>query len=186
MAPEARPGAGGEVETRRYGSLEQRADGRFQLRFTRTLGHPVDRVWQVVTEPDQLARWFPTTIEGERVAGAALRFTFPGGEAPPFDGEMLACDPPSLLEFRWGPDVMRLELRPVPHGTELTLLHTLDERGKGARDAAGWHTCLDALARALRGDDAARTSMSTWAEVHPWYVAHFGPEAATIGPPEGF
>jgi hypothetical protein len=27
--------------------------------------------------------------------------------------------------------------------------------------------------------------MDVWHEVHPHYVERFGPEAATIGPPEG-
>ncbi len=30
-------------------------------------------------------RWFPTTIDGERRAGAALTYAFPEGRAPSFD-----------------------------------------------------------------------------------------------------
>jgi uncharacterized protein YndB with AHSA1/START domain len=169
-----------------YGTLEELDDGRFQLRFTRTLAHPQDTVWRALTEPEQLANWFPTTIEGERAAGAPLRFSFPGGEAPPFEGEMLAFEPPSLMELRWGPDIVRLELRQTATGTELTLLDTLDERGKAARDGAGWHACLDSLEAALSGDPDARDRMGVWREVTAHYVESFGPEAATIGPPEGF
>jgi uncharacterized protein YndB with AHSA1/START domain len=167
-----------------YGTLEQLEDGRWQLRFKRVLAHPVDRVWRAITEPEHLARWFPTTVEGERVAGAPLRFSFPGGEWPPFEGEMIAFDPPSVMELRWGPDVIRLELRATSEGTELTLLDTLEERGKAARDGAGWHTCLDSLAAALDGAENAREPMSAWSEVHSHYVEDFGPEAAAIGPPE--
>jgi uncharacterized protein YndB with AHSA1/START domain len=169
-----------------YGTLEELDDGRSQLRFTRTLAHPQEVVWRAITEPEQLARWFPTTIEGERAAGASLRFSFPGGEAPPFEGEMLAFEPPSLMELRWGPDIVRIELRPTGGGTELTLLDTLDERGKAARDGAGWHTCLDSLEAALSDDPDARDRMGAWQDVHEHYVESFGPEAATIGPPEGF
>jgi uncharacterized protein YndB with AHSA1/START domain len=169
-----------------YGTIEQVDDGRWRLRFTRTLAHPQTKVWRALTEPEQLASWFPTTIEGERAAGAGLRFSFPETmEIEPIDGEMLAYDPESLIEFRWGPDVVRIELRPVSEGTELTLLDTLEERGKAARDGAGWHACLDALEAALAGDGDSRSQMNTWAEVHPRYVESFGPEAATIGPPEG-
>jgi uncharacterized protein YndB with AHSA1/START domain len=169
-----------------YGTLETLPDGRSQLRFTRALPHPQEKVWRAITEPEHLARWFPTTIEGEREVGAALRFSFPGNQAPPFDGEMIAYEPPSLMEFRWGPDLLRLELRPIEDGTVLTLLDTLEERGKAARDGAGWHTCLDALEGDLdRGPDT-RGEMNRWKEVHPHYVESFGPEAATIGPPEGF
>ena len=169
-----------------YGSLEQTMDGRARLRFTRELDHPVEKVWRAITEPEHLAHWFPTTIEGERAAGAQLRFDFPGGQAPAFEGEMLAFEPPSLMELQWGPDVVRLELRPSGEGTTLTLLDTLEERGKAARDGAGWHTCLDALSEHLAGGADARDSMAAWKDVHPKYVESFGPEAATIGPPEGF
>jgi uncharacterized protein YndB with AHSA1/START domain len=168
------------------GTLEETEDGRWQLRFAREFDHPPEKVWQAITEPEHLARWFPTTIEGERATGARLRFSFPGGQATPFDGEMLAFERPSLMELRWGVDVVRFELEPSERGTLLTLLDTLDERGKAARDAAGWHTCLDALNAHLRDQSNARESMTAWKEVHPHYVADFGPEAATIGPPEGF
>jgi uncharacterized protein YndB with AHSA1/START domain len=176
-------------DTQMQGSLEDAADGRARLRFTRELEHPVEKVWRAITEPEHLAHWFPTTIEGERVAGASLRFDFPTGEWPAFDGEMLAYEPPSLMELRWGSDIVRLELRPSGRGTVLTLLDTLEERGKAARDGAGWHTCLDALGAHLAGEaDAreARMSAAAWRGVHPQYVESFGPEAATIGPPEGF
>jgi len=169
-----------------YGTCEHLDDGRWRLRFTRTLSHPLERVWQAITEPEHLAQWFPTTIEGDRKAGAPLRFSFPRGQAPPFEGEMIAYEPQSLIELRWGPDVVRLELRATSQGTELTLLDTLVELGKAARDGAGWHTCLDNLEAALMVDPRAPAGMEAWREVHAHYVEQFGPEAATIGPPEGF
>jgi uncharacterized protein YndB with AHSA1/START domain len=169
-----------------YGDLEQLADGRWQLRFTRHLRHAPEKVWRAITEPEHLAFWFPTTIEGDRAAGASLRFTFPQGQAEPFSGEMLTFEEGTALEFTWGGDVLRLELREVPEGTELTLLDTLDERGKAARDGTGWHTCLDALEAGLLGRKNAREELSSWREVNHEYVKRFGPQAATIGPPEGF
>jgi uncharacterized protein YndB with AHSA1/START domain len=175
-----------EVLVERYGTLEQGRDGRWQLRFARRLPHAQDKVWRAITEPDHLAAWFPTTIEGDRAAGARLRFSFPGGVAEPIDGVMLAYDPMSLLELQWGPDIVRIELEPISEGTLLTLLDTLEERGKGARDGAGWHTCLDALAAHLDGAQQARHEMGRWKEVNQHYVNAFGPEAAAIGPPEGF
>jgi uncharacterized protein YndB with AHSA1/START domain len=174
-----------EKEQTMYGTLEQLDDGRWRLRFTRTFAHPPEKVWRAITEPEHLAHWFPTTIEGGRAAGAPLRFSFPGGEAPPFEGEMVVYEPPSVMELRWGPDVLRIELRPTGTGTDFTLLDTLDERGKAARDGTGWHVCLDSLAEHLRGEPAARESMTSWRDLQPRYVERFGPEAATIGPPEG-
>jgi uncharacterized protein YndB with AHSA1/START domain len=168
-----------------YGTLQNLDDGRWQLRFTRTLPHPLEKVWRAITEPEHLVHWFPTTIEGERAPGAPLRFSFPSGKAPGFDGEMLAYEPNSAIEFCWGPDVLRMELRPEGDSTVLTLLDTLENRGKGARDGAGWHVCLDNLARHLRGDQTEEAESTTaWQAVHPHYVDEFGPEAATIGPEE--
>lgn len=168
-----------------YGTLDARQDGRWQLRFVRTLAHSPDRVWRAITEPEHLAAWFPTTIEGERKAGAPLRFSFPSGEAEAFDGEILVYQPPHVLEFRWGTDTLRLELQAVEAGTRLTLIDTLDQRGKAARDGAGWHVCLDSLEAHLQGQPDARQRMATWGDVHPHYVQRFGAEAATIGPPDG-
>lgn len=168
-----------------YGTVEQLDDGRWQLRFRRTLPHPQSKVWRAITEPEQLAQWFPTTIEGERTAGAPLRFSFPSGDWPAFDGEMVTFEPESVLELRWGPDIVRIELRPVGNDTELTLLDTLEERGKAARDGAGWHACLDALEGALSGDADSRSHLDRGGQLYPHYAESFGPEAATIAHPDG-
>jgi uncharacterized protein YndB with AHSA1/START domain len=167
-----------------HGRLDT-AGQQAKLVFTRKLAHPPDKVWRALTEADHLKAWFPTTIEGERRAGAKLRFTFPNDEAPPMDGEMLVYDPPKVMEFRWGPDTLRIELKSEDDGTVLTLVDTLDEYGKAARDAAGWHEKLDYLEVALAGTKPQWKGGEIWKRVHPEYVARFGPEAATIGPPEG-
>src|SRR5690349_19150882 len=96
-----------EALVERYGTREQGRDGRWKLRFERRLIHPQEKVWRAITEPEHLEAWFPTTVEGERAAGARLRFSFPGGQAEPMDGVMLAYDPMSLLELQWGPDIIR-------------------------------------------------------------------------------
>jgi hypothetical protein len=78
-------------------------------------------------------------IVGERRAGAPLRFVTAGGDG--FDGQMLVFDPPSVMEFTRGPDLLRIELEADGDGTLLTLTGTFDDLGKAARDAAGWHEC---------------------------------------------
>ena len=166
------------------GKLEE-IGGRWRLRFTRELAHPQEKVWRAITEPEHMRAWFPQRVSGDWVVGGRLTFSSPEGRGPDFDGEVLAYQPQSLVEFRWGTDVIRLELAGRPGGCALTLLDTFDEVGKAARDAAGWHECLDRLADDL---DFGRLSFrpgERWAEVHPAYVARFGPEAATLGPPPG-
>jgi uncharacterized protein YndB with AHSA1/START domain len=172
-----------------YGSADLGAleygDGEVTLRFTRRLAHPATKVWRALTEPQHLAAWFPTTVEGELVPGAPLRFGFPEGQLPDFEGTLLACDPPKLLELIWGDERLRFELAPDPAGTLLTFTATFTELGRAARDAAGWHVCLDLLGCDLSGQRARWGQDDRWRTVHGWYVAAFGPEAATVGPPDG-
>jgi uncharacterized protein YndB with AHSA1/START domain len=157
-------------------------DGRYELRFVRPLAHPVDAVWHAVTSPEGLAAWFPFDVVGDRAPGASLRFVFREGEAEPFSGSMVEFSPPSVMELRWeGDETLRLELAPADAGCVLTLINRFDEIGKAARDAAGWHACLDALQASLSGESI--DASGRWGEVHPGYVKRFGPEASTIGPP---
>jgi hypothetical protein len=87
------------------------------------------------------------------------------------------------MELMWGTDRLRIELRPDGDRTVLTLVDTFNELGKAARDAAGWHECLDRLVASLDGIDAPPFG-EIWKQVHPLYVERLGPDASTIGPPE--
>ena len=100
-------------------------------------------------------------------------------------GEMITYQPHSVLELKWGEDVLRFELEPDEGGCVLRLLDTFDELGRAARDAAGWHVCLDVLERHLAGADPPDQGRA-WKGVHAKYVEALGSEAATIGPPKEF
>lgn len=128
----------------------ERTETASVLRFRRDLLHPPRKVWRALTEDRHLAGWFPTTVEGERVAGAPLRFSFRQSEGPPFDGEMTCFDPPAVLELRWGDDLLRFDLEPVRggEGCVLTLTVTFPEHGRRHATARGgtcasnsWPTC---------------------------------------------
>jgi uncharacterized protein YndB with AHSA1/START domain len=169
------------------GILEQAGD-RWRIRFTRRLPHPPEKVWRAITEDEHIAAWFPSTIEGDRVPGAKLRFDFSDDPHAPadmvLDGEVLEADPPRAFAFRWGEDELRFELEPDGDGTLLTLTDTFDEQGKAARDAAGWHVCLLLLSYEVDGTEPPEGSDQLWKVVNPLYVEKFGPEASTLGPPE--
>ena len=166
-----------------YGRLERDRE-RAIVRYRRRLPHPPQKVWRALTEPEHLAAWFPTTIDGERGAGARLVFRFTDINLPPMDGELLVFEPPVLLELRWGPDLLRFELAPDSDGTALTFTATMTEFGKAARDATGWHTSLDLLACNLAGEAPSVAASNRWREVNGTYVQRFGPEASAIGPPQ--
>jgi uncharacterized protein YndB with AHSA1/START domain len=158
--------------------------GVASVAYRRRFDHPPEKVWRALTEPEHLAAWFPTTIDGDRAAGAALSFRFEGLELAPMHGEMLSFEPPRLLEFSWGGDVLRFELEPDGGGTAMTFTVTLEELGKATRDGAGWHQSLEGLQRSLDGDDARDYDTDRWRALRDAYAGRFGPEASVLGPPQ--
>jgi uncharacterized protein YndB with AHSA1/START domain len=135
-------------------------DERPTLGFERRIAHPAQAVWQAITEPSELAHWFPTSVEVDLRSGGAMTFTFPEHTLPDgsstMHGEVTELDPPRLFAFYWGDDHLRFELEPVDGGAAcvLRVMVLLDARDKAARDAAGWHVCLDRLERQLSGASA--------------------------------
>lgn len=145
----------------------RRIDGKPVLRFERLLRHPPTKVWRAVTEPGELAHWFPAAVA---VDGRALRFTFPDGSGN--DGEVLEFDPPKVFAFRWHTDVLRFELLPHDDGTLLVFTHVLSAEPGAGRTAAGWDTCFGALEASLAGEDF--TPPADWLGPMERYVREFG------------
>jgi uncharacterized protein YndB with AHSA1/START domain len=93
------------------------------VRFDRRYPHPVERVWRAVTEPAELEHWFPCSVELDLREGGPMTFTFREHEMDPMPGRVTELDPPRRF----------------------------CSREQAARDAAGWHVCLDRLERLLAG-----------------------------------
>ena len=49
-----------------------------------------------------------------------------------------------------------------------------------------WHECIDRLEFELAGREPDFRPGQRWGDVHPRYVATFGPDASSIGPPAGW
>ncbi|WP_116045975.1 SRPBCC family protein [Amycolatopsis palatopharyngis] len=130
-------------------------DGNPVLRFERRLAHSPEKVWRAVSDPGEMAHWFPALIEAEPHAGARMRFSFPGEEEVSA-GEVLEFDPPKVYAFRWNTDVLRFEILPEEKGCVLVFTHVLgqDAGFTAGRSAAGWDICLAALADRLDGREA--------------------------------
>jgi uncharacterized protein YndB with AHSA1/START domain len=162
---------------------------RHTLRFERNLDHPPEKVWRAITDPGEMAYWFPAEMQGERRQGASLRFVFPAEpgqtpaqseqEGPAFEGRILAFEPPGLLEFSWGVEVLRFELQEGPTGTLLVFTHTFEDEAKSARDACGWEYCLSSLERRLQGLPQLSFDESGFDKKFAEYARAFGPEASS-------
>jgi uncharacterized protein YndB with AHSA1/START domain len=132
-----------------YGTYDT-IDDRPALTFERRLAHPVQRVWRAVTDPAELAAWFPSAVSGQVAPGGTLSFDFPDGDMK-LEGEVVELDPPRRFAFTFGDDLLRIELEPVGDGCVLRFTCLFDDPERASRDAAGWHVCLDALEKHLGG-----------------------------------
>ena len=50
-------------------------EGRPAVRFVRTYPHPVERVWRAVSDPAELAHWFPSAVTVEPREGGRITFS---------------------------------------------------------------------------------------------------------------
>ncbi len=120
------------------------------LRIERWFAHPPEKVWEAITQPEELKHWFPAAMEGERAVGSALAFRFEG-DTPLTHGKVTAWEPPSLFEYTWEEDVLRFELRRDGDGCLMIFTNVLADRATAVGTAAGWHVCLDMLGGRLDG-----------------------------------
>jgi uncharacterized protein YndB with AHSA1/START domain len=163
-------------------------DQRPALRFERRVAHPIETVWRAITEPSELAHWFPSAVEVDLRVGGKMTFTFPEqplpDEALTMPGEVTELEPPRLIAFYWGEDHLRFELEPTDGGTGCVLRFTalIDAKDKAARDAAGWHVCLDGLEQQLDGasEDTIHGVTETWQQRYKDYLGRGLPSGAEI------
>jgi uncharacterized protein YndB with AHSA1/START domain len=169
------------------GQYAQR-DGTPTVHFERTFPHPVAEVWAAITDPDRLARWFPTSVEFSRLApGSPIEFRFADDAYPPLAGEFRDVSAPRALSFTWGEDLLTFQLTEAQGGGACRLSFTvaLEAAGKAARDAAGWDACLDGLATTLAGGlERGPVAEGAWADYYAKYQAAGLPATAEIPTPQ--
>jgi uncharacterized protein YndB with AHSA1/START domain len=113
----------------------------------------IEDVWDALTDPDRVKRWFLPVSGDLRVGGA---FQLEGNAG----GEILKCEPPRLLKVTFGGPESLVELRlsaDADDSTVLELEHTvpIEMAGSGAGAlfvGPGWDGMLMALALFLQGE----------------------------------
>lgn len=150
------------------------------VRFQRHLAHPIARVWEALTQPEQLVGWWGEA-EADLVEGG--RFTMrwlnadDSGNRVEMHGTITQLVTPTLLEITGEPHgVLRWELRSDADatGTVLSFSSTLDlPEEYRTKVLAGWHYHLDALADTLEGRsvDLVNLPNDGWNRLHERYVA---------------
>ncbi|MFT3889862.1 MAG: SRPBCC domain-containing protein [Arachnia sp.] len=120
-------------------------EDRWTIVIRRRFPHAPQKLWAMLTEPAQLARWSPIVPDRPLTEpGPASCRENPGDD--PIDAEVLIVDAPRLLVHRWGPDVLRWTLTPDGEGTALELRQATGGHGAAVMLVAGWQVCLGRLA----------------------------------------
>ncbi len=150
------------------------------IRLQREYDAPIDDVWDALTSPERISRWFLPVSGDLRLGG---RYQFEGNAG----GEIVACERPDRLKVTWAygetatdADVSDVEVRlSTVDGarTRFELLHTAvvpeepwAEYGPGAV-GVGWDQGLLGLTLHLRGDSVG--------DPMAWQLSAEGREFAT-------
>jgi uncharacterized protein YndB with AHSA1/START domain len=166
------------------GTVERTDDGRYVVSFERRLAHPVERVWDALTRPDELIGWWgDADVELEEGARFDVRWLNTDDEgrtaemhatiAKLVPGRLLVLDGDIHGRLRW-------ELTPDGGGTLLSFRSTLElDPEFVTKVPAGWHFHLDALERHLEGVSTDLVEIPEWEEIHELYVAGGGGSSST-------
>ena len=160
--------------------METTDDGRYVLRYERRLRHPIEKVWDALTDPD--AAW-RSGGRGRRCSSspraAARGIEWLNGDAVA-EGRITRLEPPTTIEF--DTDIhgrLLWELQPDDDGTHLTLTVT---NALPDEYRTSVHGRLARAPRLPRGR-ARRQARSTgrtgredrWAELNEHYEASMRP-----------
>jgi uncharacterized protein YndB with AHSA1/START domain len=147
------------------------------VKLARSYPADAEDVWDAITTPERLARWF-LPVSGDLRLGGTYQLEGNAG------GEIRACEPPRHLQLTWimgppeGPEdssIVDVVLEPDPDlgGTRLTLTHTAvvppemwDTFGPGAV-GVGWDLGVVSLAAHLEGQEIGTPAdLETNPEMH--------------------
>jgi uncharacterized protein YndB with AHSA1/START domain len=130
----------------------RRDEESVSVAIDRTYPTSVEDVWEAITTPERIARWF-APISGDLREGGEFQVE---GNA---NGQILKCDKPNLLRMTYGAPNSIVEIRLVPDGdsTTLEVEHTVPleiaRNGSGAMWVGpGWDGGFLALGQYLRGE----------------------------------
>lgn len=139
------------------------------IELTRLLSAPPERVYQVLTDPRMLERWFPTRVEADVRIGGKIRFWFESLERRGDDQEHIRegvfreLVPGRKVVYTFnlpeGATLVTWTLVPKGAGTELKLVHSGFSEGPGSEmsdHSRGWAFYVDNLAGVLAGENDLR------------------------------
>ncbi len=126
--------------------------------FERDLPAPPDKAWAFLTEPARIAEWYGQGVieprEGGKVElmGGHIRGVVTGWRPGEFFAHTWNVFAPGETQSKWPVTYLEFVLKPDGPNSKLTLTHRPIPGPVQPQTAMGWHTYLDMLDRAMRGE----------------------------------
>lgn len=128
---------------------------KLDLNLERIFPHPLERVWDAISNAENIAAWL-FTCDFKPIVGHKFTFRTTPPEGSTWRGwtdiEVLELDPPTRMVWAWEsadidePTRVIFQLDPVDGGTRLSLSHIGDSTADDiASVSGGWPVKLDAL-----------------------------------------
>lgn len=130
-----------------------KADDGFKVVFEREYNHPIETVWDAITDPSKLKMWF-TDVEMILEAGSEMNIIFRDEAKTVTKGKVIEVKRPTRFVWTWETELAVWELTKIsPSKTKLLFTYSkMDDRwAVGA--AGGFHSILDRLEDMLNGSD---------------------------------
>jgi uncharacterized protein YndB with AHSA1/START domain len=141
-----------------------KVENGFTAKFERHYHHSVVEVWSWLTDNVKLPQWFFELQVEELREGGLIKFDMQDGTFE--EMTILELKTNSVLEYTWGEDIVRFELKQEREGCCLYLIEKMNTiTNHTPKDLAGWHVCLEVINALLDG----RTIESRKDEWEKWY-----------------
>ncbi len=141
-------------------------------RIERTILLPIPRprVWDAVTKPEQLARWFGVVSAMDFRVGGAIQFTR-DNQPCPYPGVIEMIEPKQRFAFRWPSYAIAYPEHPFDTALSTRVEITLEEQAEGTLltlvesgfaslpeelyhdNQGGWQECLNELRAYLQSQE---------------------------------
>lgn len=133
-------------------------EDRYTMRHVREYPHPIESVFEAITDADELNQWLLPIAEVEPWVGGRCAFTWGGPRGTAMEGRVSEFDRPRLVQYELLGGFLRFELEALgSNRTRLVLRHRIELTGVDTLAlwppdvVSGFDEMVDALGEVLAG-----------------------------------
>ena len=143
--------------------------------FDRVYDTDAADLWETLTDPERLARWF-ARVDGDLREGGRFTIHFDDDDVP--ECRITSCDAPRGYRWEWShathTSLVTVAVEPDSEGARLHLTHTRLSSGRAAGYAAGWDVYLRRLDELVARREVQDRWSEDWGSAHEGYAAQLG------------